>query len=399
MNKTKYEVQKEYLDGLAAVKKIKWGFIDENNIEIIDLKYEEVRGFSNGLAAVKSEKKWGYINKIGHVNIPYLYDKADDFNEGVAAVMKKIDLDIEYLYEENSDDTNSNSSINSWHLDAYMAYLEGEDSLNYEKFNEYKIKLTEKWGVIDTENKIIVPFYFESISSFKNGCAFVCKDGNFGLINKLGVAITECKYSYYSFCKENNLYLVSIGNVDTDKNNWGFIDNDGNEVLSCSHNYNICIYHEDKARIYIEELGWGFIDTNAKIIISCQYESVNSFSQGLAAAKKNNKWGFVNTSNQIVIPFEYDECFWFYDGLSVVKNADKYGFINLLGEVVTPIEYDKVGNFKEGYCEVSKDGKMGFIDKKGDLKISTKYKFNYQSNFENGIAKVNYSRKRYEFLR
>ena len=38
---------------------------------------------------------------------------------------------------------------------------------------------------------------------------------------------------------------------------------------------------------------------------------------------------------------------------------------------------------------------MGFIDKKGDLKISTKYKFNYQSNFENGIAKVNYSRKRY----
>lgn len=63
------------------------GFIDTNDGKVsIPLQYEEVRPFSEGLAAVQDGGKWGYINKQGDLVIPYKYKKAYDFHEKLAFV-------------------------------------------------------------------------------------------------------------------------------------------------------------------------------------------------------------------------------------------------------------------------------------------------------------------------
>ena len=48
----------------------KWGHIDGYGKVIIPLEYEEVRNFSEGLAAVRKDGKWGYINPKNEIVIP-----------------------------------------------------------------------------------------------------------------------------------------------------------------------------------------------------------------------------------------------------------------------------------------------------------------------------------------
>ena len=58
----------------------KYGFIDKNKNKVIDYKYENTSGFSNGLAAVKLDGKWGYIDKNESIIINFKYDYAGLFD-------------------------------------------------------------------------------------------------------------------------------------------------------------------------------------------------------------------------------------------------------------------------------------------------------------------------------
>jgi hypothetical protein len=72
----------------------KWGFIDKTGKEVIPLKYDDARSFSEGLASVNLNGKWGYIDKTGKEVIPFKYDDAWPFSKGRAEVK----LDGEWFY-------------------------------------------------------------------------------------------------------------------------------------------------------------------------------------------------------------------------------------------------------------------------------------------------------------
>jgi hypothetical protein len=64
-----------------------FGFIDplDSNIVIYPM-FEEVRGFSNGMAAVKFNNLWGFIDKKGNVVIDIIFEEVRDFHDGLAGV-------------------------------------------------------------------------------------------------------------------------------------------------------------------------------------------------------------------------------------------------------------------------------------------------------------------------
>lgn len=68
-----------------------------------------------------------------------------------------------------------------------------------------------------------------------------------------------------------------------------------------------------------------------EVIIDPQYEDAFSFSEGLAAVKKDGKWGYIDMEDSTVIPFQFDYAFSFSKGLAVaVKDGrafciDRYG--------------------------------------------------------------------------
>lgn len=98
-----YESMGNLSESLIAVKKDgKWGYVDTKNKAIIpiNLAYETVSDFSDGLAAVfnyeenSDNLKYGYIDKTGKLVIPMQFTKAYwddsegliDFNNGIAVV-------------------------------------------------------------------------------------------------------------------------------------------------------------------------------------------------------------------------------------------------------------------------------------------------------------------------
>jgi hypothetical protein len=66
------------------------GFINRQGAIVIKPNFEEVKNFSDGLAAVRvgdqASGKWGFINMKGEFIIKPIFDQAHSFSEGFASV-------------------------------------------------------------------------------------------------------------------------------------------------------------------------------------------------------------------------------------------------------------------------------------------------------------------------
>ena len=72
----------------------RWGFVDIMGNEVVPLIYNEVKSFSEGLAAVRMglwfddepPSRWGFIDRTGLEVIPLIYEYVRAFSDGLAAV-------------------------------------------------------------------------------------------------------------------------------------------------------------------------------------------------------------------------------------------------------------------------------------------------------------------------
>lgn len=55
-------------------KDLKYGLIDKNGRLVLEVKYNAISDFSEGLASVKKGQKWGYIDKTGKFVIEPKFD-------------------------------------------------------------------------------------------------------------------------------------------------------------------------------------------------------------------------------------------------------------------------------------------------------------------------------------
>lgn len=67
----------------------KWGFVNENDEPICEFIYDEVRDFSEGIAAVRVGNKWGYINENGAEICEIRYEAVGDFQSNLGVVDKE----------------------------------------------------------------------------------------------------------------------------------------------------------------------------------------------------------------------------------------------------------------------------------------------------------------------
>ena len=134
---------------------------------------------------------------------------------------------------------------------------------------------------------------------------------------------------------------------------------------------------------------WGFIDESGKEVIPCIYLEVLSFSENLAAAKKD-KWGFIDKNGNEVIPFKYNAVWSFSEGMAAFRVgneiAGRWGYIDKNGTEVIPCQYEAAGSFSEGLAWVRSNGLIGFIDRVGNVIITPKYA--RAGTFSNGYARV-----------
>lgn len=242
---------KDFCEGLAAVlvREKSWGFIDKNSFGsdpsklelIIGPVYEEVKNFSEGLAAVQQGGYWGFINKRAKMVIQPKFIKVRSFSEGLAAVClggKKwgfIDPTGKLVFK------------------CHWNYLIGNDfSDGLVIMNEHYRSPDGKWWndftVFNKNGKILYEFekQFKNMYDFKEGVArAIVKPRNYVndwlLINKRGVRIRQ-EY---------------------------FIDGPSDGRLRFRRKVN-------------NVLKWGYLNTEGKVVIQPRYDMAEDFSQGLA---------------------------------------------------------------------------------------------------------------------
>lgn len=67
----------------------KYGFVNDKGEKICDFLYDEVRDYSEGIAAVRIGDKWGYINERGNQICEIRYDAVGDFQSKLGVVEKE----------------------------------------------------------------------------------------------------------------------------------------------------------------------------------------------------------------------------------------------------------------------------------------------------------------------
>lgn len=265
MIEPRFEAVRPFSEGLAAVRvKGKWGYIDHSGKFVIEPKFDAVgvldypgddpMDFSDGRAAVRTGGRngsVGFIDKTGNFVVPAKYASAWQFSEGVAAV---------------------------------------QDGL------------TGRWGFIDRDAKYLVKPRFMDALSFSDGLA----------------PVTE--------------------NEHGEPQGWGYIDKTGNYVISPA--YSLALnFHEGLALVLTMKNGQydgSFIDRKGQPSSKLNCHGGNSFSQGLAPVPlKNYKLGYIDKAGTTVIDPQFLDARPFNEDLAVVRfDNDDWGLIDRTGKTV-----------------------------------------------------------------
>lgn len=354
---------REYKDNIYKCKeKEKWGLVSSTNGTLLPCEYSSIEG--NGIWRTCKSGKYGYVQLNGTSSITTL---------------------IPCIYE----------SLGKYSVDSYIhATLKG------------------KKGMIDSKNKIIIPFEYSNVGNpchTSNGynIIWVEKDGKLGIYNDDGKELQPCDIDKAYILTEYN--SIELSYTDCPSTDYIYIVRNGltglisgstfETIIPCMYEY-LSPIKTSKA-FYKANGKWGIIDTSNKTIQLAIYDNVEIDGSTLSEQKmpsmafqsnmyvrNNGKVGMLKANGEDFIPVKYDSLGMYSDNMLVAKVGDKYGFLNEEGKENVPFVYSQTHDYSEGLAAVvDEHGKFLFIDKLGNVAIKPK-KYDRVDDFQNGTCKV-----------
>ena len=310
---------------VAVFNGCSWGLVDTNGKIIIDPKYgyEQIKGFSEGFAPVKSGDKWGFVDKDGNIVIKPRFENVENFSEGMALVTLK-----------NADDST---------------------------FESKKRFINAKGTLVRT----FVPF--NDAYNFSCGLARVRVIASIGRYNPY---IYTSRYAKMPFDQMNQTRVSLKESYDGFSDElrqvthylYGYIDQRGNQVADyvyeCASDFK-----DGYARVCLNGK-CGIINTSNEFIIEPLYDDLEQPTKwGYAIAVLDKKFGVISLSNDVVVPFTYDKIRYSHENYFIVKQNNLEGIIDINGNVVLPIEYERVyGLRRNGIVDVWLNGERAKIE-------------------------------------
>ena len=277
-----------------------YGFLDEQNREVIQPAYAQTGNFAEGLCCVKnSEGLWGYIDDGGNLVIPFMYEDANGFSCGRALVK------TEGLY-----------------------------------------------GYIDKTNQFVIPATYQEAYSFYDDRACIGTDNGYGYIDPSGDAVIPAIYEL-AFDFWDGVAIVKDGG-------YGLIDTDGNYLLDPTHGQ-LSLH---TAEGFVKETQGGktsMIDYQG-VKWSKSYDVIGDFSEDFCPVKIDGHYGYIDNRMELVIPAEWEYAGAFSEGFAPVGRDGLYGYIDTKGTLATELIYTDIGKVSAGYGSVqTAEGDWQFI--------------------------------------
>ncbi len=369
------KMHRSFVDGLVAAcisggDYGLWGIIDSTGVVVVPFKYQSVNMLSEGLAAVKLNNRWGYVNAKGQLVTDCVFQDAERFKNGFAMVKlnsrwgfinTRGELKIPCVYHESYFDFNESGLVTL------------KDSMG-------------NYGVVDSDNKIVIPFRYVSIGQFANDVAIVetkavvskvgtveAREGRSGLINLKGEEVIPCTHI--------GLQRIEGGFMD---NNYEAFDSAGKKMRapkikwfckSCTGKYcKVDCFREGLAAVCNQKGEWGYIDIKGNEVIPCSFKNAVFFNGGRAIVEDRSKWFFIDRKGKRIFPMVFDEIeSLFKEGVAVAKLNGKYGAVDTQGHIILPFIYNHLGKFADGLAPMALDSVSGFINRSGVLKFKSTY--------------------------
>ena len=401
----------DYNNGLYIVRKdndeegtYAYGVVNNGGTVCIPVEYNRIE-FTNEYGAYednvyKCEKngKWGLVSSTNGTLLPCEYNSLSNKGNGIWRTFKN----GKYGYVQ----LNRLSSITTLIPCIY------ESLGDYSSDSYIHATLKGKKGMIDGQNKIIIPFEYSKVgnpchTSNGNSIVWVEKDGKLGIYNDDGKELQPCDIDKAYILTEYN--SIELSYTDCPSTDYIYIVRNGltglisgstfETIIPCMYEY-LSPIKTSKA-FYKANGKWGIIDTNNKTIQLAIYDNVEIDGSTLSEQKmpsmtfqsnmyvrNNSKVGMLKANGEDFIPVKYDSLGMYSDNMLVAKVGDKYGFLNEEGKESVPFVYSQAHNYSEGLAAVvNENGKYLFIDKSGNVTIKPK-EYDRVDNFQNGTCKV-----------
>lgn len=263
-----------------------------------------------------------------------------------------------------------------------ISYSEKDEETGWTRVNLHK---PNKWGFIDKDSVIVIPFEYNFVNPFENGLAYVKNNGKEFFITKQNLKL-------HGDFEAINIFSEGLASAKKNEK-WGFIDEEGKFVISPK--YDEVDYFRPNGLCVVTRNGRsGFINKNGDEIIPIIYdEAYQEMKDKNVIVKKNGKWTvFDNSGNQLsnfiydsfkrayVVDFskdvfKRDASTFFENGAALVEINEKYEFINAKAQAAFPNnKFDSASvfdTFKNAI--VKRNGKYGIIKLDGTFKVPLDY--------------------------
>lgn len=273
-------MDKDYKAGYIVVnQEQQYGVIDFDKKMILETKYQEIYPIkANGMYHVKQDGVQKLIDKTGKTLIENQFD-----------TIKEINLADEIIFTKNN-------QYGIMNIDGTQKVAPQYQELSYTSSNYYIAKKEGKYGIIDNNNEVKVPFEHPQITYRKEADFFELEQANAvetkiynnkleevltGIITEVNIpkgyarVRTQGEYKYYNF---------------------KFEEKTAQSLLTTNTLY-----------LSKQDGKYGYVDKENKIVVPYQYEDATEQNEfGFAAVKKDGKWGAINKEGKQVVEQKYD---------------------------------------------------------------------------------------------
>ncbi|PQJ09740.1 hypothetical protein CJD36_017580 [Flavipsychrobacter stenotrophus] len=407
----KYDMVDNFHEKLAAVKLYgKWGYIDASGKLVINVCYDTVENFENGFAVVKRDGKYGVINKGGLEKIPCVYDRF---------LSKKSYSRIENMHQRGvfSVESNKKWALVDTNNRLLTPFTYNDISASHWGF---EVEANKKVGMISYDLKSSIPVvYARIIPHFLENCIAVDNGERWGLIDtfykvvlpdtfvSLDAALTVWKEMRASperksnFVTEPGKYLFvdhffqGRASVENSAHQWGYINKKGKEVIPCIYQM-AGDYRNRKAKVQIGKL-YGYINKKGKYIYAPDTLDVDN-DKGIWVTSKAERYGIANRAGKLIVPIDYNEPYALTHNRLFVRKDKSYGIIDRKGKEVLPFVYSKgFSYFSEVVC-MKKGNQWLIMNKRGHIKVRLDTTLDICSYFREGLAVVKDTSDRYGYI-
>jgi hypothetical protein len=236
----KFNEIRPFKEGFAAVKINKhWGFINTSGRLVVESKYFSVGDFSNGRAAVYKNGRCGYIDYQGEIVVDLLYNGCYEFEEDKAVVQLPrmrdglIDKNGEVLIKPSIKTLFSFSEGRGLVRDKSMRYYFISENANmydgfYQSAKKFQfgvapVQRKDKWGLINLKGMWVCRPKYKQISRLDNGMLLARIDGYTGLTDLDGNFLAPMQYLQLDIAKENIFTLETSNGIDYLRSNGEWI--------------------------------------------------------------------------------------------------------------------------------------------------------------------------------